>query len=355
MRERSQAFDNLVQLRKRSMTYKRFYSLFTMSVGFLLSFQGAMAQDAPAPAVQATRAPVPEKPFQLLAITPEFWKVFAKDAKLETMATGLKFTEGPVWDRAGFVWVSDEKGNQIDKVYPDGRVEAVVSVMDPDGSTYDRDHRLWSTSSGLRSVIKLSADGKSFEVMADGYDGKKLNTPNDIVMGPDGAMYFTDPTSDFTPEQQQEQPQSIYRLGTDKTLTLLTRDLTAPNGLAFSPDGKYLYIDDDKSKDIRRYDFHKDGTISGGMSFSSLKDPVNRGSPDGMRVDNSGRIFVAGPNGFWVINNRGEHIGTVQMPHSMANLAWGGSDYSKLYIAAGNTMYILQTKTHGFIPYETKK
>ena len=191
------------------------------------------------PVTQVTApAPVPDKPFELHALDPEFWKVFSKNAKLETMGTGFAFTEGPVWDRTNFLWVSDEKGNKIDKLYPDGHIETVVSVIDPDGSTYDRQHRLWSTSSGLRAVIEFSADGKSFEVIADHYQGKKLNTPNDIVTGPDGAIYFTDPIIDLRHDQQQEQPQSIYRIGDDHSLTSLTRELLAPNGLAFSPDGE---------------------------------------------------------------------------------------------------------------------
>src|ERR1700733_2347913 len=333
---------------------------------FVLLCSFAAAQDAPTPVPEppaastpvtqtAPRAPVPDKPFELHALTPEFWKVFDKNAKLETMGTGFSFTEGPVWDRSDFLWVSDEKGNRIVKLYPDGHIETAVSLIDPDGSTYDKQHRLWSTSSGMRAVIELSADGKSFEVIADHYQGKKLNTPNDIVTGPDGAIYFTDPIIDLRPDQTQEHPQSVSRFGADNSLTLLTRELLAPNGLAFSPDGKYLYIDDDKTREIRRYDFHHDGTISGSMVFGNLIDPASHGSPDGMRVDKHGRLFVSGPGGFWVYNRAGEHIGTVQMPHSMANLAWGGHDYSKLYITAGKTVYILQTKTHGFIPYENKK
>jgi gluconolactonase len=316
----------------------------------------AQAPPVPQPQTPVTApALIPDKPFELHALDPEFWKVFPKNAKLETMGTGFAFTEGPVWDRADFLWVSDEKGNKIDKLYPDGHVETVVSVIDPDGSTYDRQHRLWSTSSGQRAVIQFSPDGKSYEVIADHYQGKLLNTPNDIVMGPDGAMYFTDPIIDLRHDQEQEQPQSIYRIGADHSLTLLTRELLAPNGLAFSPDGKYLYIDDGKSKEIRRYDFHKDGTISGSMVFGTLVDPGSRGNPDGMRVDKHGRLFVSGPNGMWVYNREGKHIGTVQMPHPMANLAWGGPGYSRLYITAGKNVYILQTKTHGFIPYENKK
>lgn len=309
---------------------------------------------SPAPAPRKPRTPRAEKPFQLLALTPEFWKLFDQDAKLETMGTGFGFTEGPVWDPTGYLWVSDETKNEIIKLYPDGHTEDMVSLVDPDGSTYDKQGRLLSTASGLRAIVRLSADGRNFETVVDRYQGKKLNTPNDIVIGPDGAIYFTDPILDMTKDQQQELPQSVYRLGKDNTLTLLTAELKAPNGLAFSPNGKYLYIDDDDKKNIRRYRF-KNGALSDGMDFGDMKDPDNRGVPDGMKLDKKGYIFVSGPNGVWVWNSKGAHIGTVQLPHGMANLTWGGPDYSKLYIAAGNTVYILQTKTHGILGYLKKQ
>jgi gluconolactonase len=320
----------------------------------------AFAQEPAAPANQQTparppRGRRPDKPFELQALTPEFWKIFDKNAKLDTMATGFGFTEGPVWDPAGFLWVSDEEKNQIVKIYADGRVETMVSLVDPDGSTYSKDHRLLSTASGLRAIIRLSVDGKSFDVVADHYQEKKLNTPNDIVIGPDGAIYFTDPLIDMTPEQKkdEETPASVYRLGPDKTLTLLTDEIKAPNGLAFSPNGKYLYIDDDDKRNIRRYNF-QNGAISNGMDFGDMKDAVNRGVPDGMKLDRKGHLFVSGPNGIWVWNSKGVHIGTVQMPHGMANLTWGGPNYSRLYITAGNTVYILQTKTQGILGYLKK-
>jgi len=299
-------------------------------------------------------APRAEKPFELHALTPEFWKIFDHNARLITLATGLGFTEGPVWDPAGFLWVSDESNNKIVKIYEDGRLEDMVSLVDPDGSTYDLQHHLLTTASGLRAIVRLSPDGKSFQTVVDHYQGKRLNTPNDIVIGPDGATYFTDPIIDMTHDQQQELPQSVYRLGTDNKLTLLTKEQTAPNGLAFSPNGKYLYIDDDDTKNVRRYKFHKDGTISHGIDFADMKDPNNRGVPDGIKIDNKGRLFVSGPNGIWVWNSKGVHIGTVQMPHGMANLTWGGINYSKLYITAGNTVYILQTSTHGILGYLNK-
>jgi gluconolactonase len=347
------------------MMLKVFRSLLSATTVLLLSSSFAVAQTttapiqenpaAPPPAprpARPPRAPRPDKAFELQAIQPEFWKLFDKNAKLETMGTGFSFTEGPVWDPSGFLWVSDESTNKIVKLYADGHTEDMVSLIDPDGSTYDKQHRLWSTASGLRAIIRLSPDGKSFETVIDHYDGKKLNTPNDIVMGPDGAMYFTDPIIDMKRGQEQEQPASIYRLDAKNNLTLLTREQTAPNGLAFSPDGKYMYTDDDDTKSVYRYNFNKkDGTISGKMTFGVMTDPVNRGVPDGMKIDKKGNLYISGPNGIWVWNSKGVHIGTVQMPHGMANLTWGGPDYSKLFVTAGNTVYILQTKTHGLVPW----
>ena len=247
----------------------------------------------------------------------------------------------------------DEQTNKIIKVYEnDGHAEDMVSLWDPDGSTYDKQHRVLSTASGLRAIIRLAADGKSFETVVDHYQGKKLNTPNDIVMGPDGAIYFTDPMIDMTDEQKKDKelPPSIYRMAADNTLTLLTSEMPAPNGLAFSPDGKYLYIDDDDNKNIRRYAF-SNGAISGGMDFADMHDSQNRGVPDGMKLDKKGHLFVSGPSGVWVFNSQGVHIGTVQLPHGMANLTWGGSDYSKLYITAENSIYVLQTKMRGHLGY----
>jgi gluconolactonase len=335
--------------------------LFTLAALLCVGASMAMAQQPTTPKAPVSpgstdqqKAHRRDRPFELHALTPEFWELFDKQATLQTMGTGFGFTEGPVWDTSGFVWVSDESKNTIDKLYPDGRVEHMVSLVDPDGSTYDRQGRLLSTASGLRAIIRLSEDGKSFETVVDHYQGKKLNTPNDIIIGPDGAIYFTDPTIDMTRDQKQELPPSIYRIGAENEMALLTAEMKAPNGLAFSPNGKYLYIDDDDSQKIRRYKFHKNGTMSDGMDFADMHDSVNRGVPDGMKVDKKGRLFVSGPGGIWVWNSQGVHIGTVQIPKDMANLTWGGPDYSKLYITASDTVYILQSKTRGILGYLKK-
>ena len=293
----------------------------------------------------------PKREFKLEAESPAFWKLVPKNAKLETVATGFGFTEGPVWDKSGFVYVSDEEINKIFRVYPDGHKEELISLGDPDGNTYDRQLRLIDTASVLRAIIRITPDGK-YTVLADHFEGKKLNSPNDVVIGPDGAIYFTDPTLDLVKGETQEIPyQGVYRLDDSGKVTLLTKDLTQPNGLAFSPDGKRLYIDDSAEKNIRVYDVQSDGTLANGRVFGEEKGNKGEGVPDGMRVDRKGNIFVTGPKGIWVWDPQGHHLGTIAMPEQPANLAWGGPHYDTLYITATHGVYKLRTKTKGFVPY----
>src|SRR6201995_61446 len=237
--------------------------------------------------------------FELQALTPEFWTLFDRKAQLTKLASGFGFTEGPVWDSSGYLWVSDETLNKIFKVDTrTGQKREVISLGDPDGNTYDKQHRLLDCASVLRAIIRLSPDGAQYETVVDRYEGKKFNSPNDVVLGPDGALYFTDPTLDLVKGEKQEIPfQGVYRLDAKGKVTLLTKDLTQPNGLAFSPDGKHLYIDDSEKKNIRVYDFHPDGTISNGRIFGSEDDGTKDGVPDGIRVDRKGNLFVVGPRG----------------------------------------------------------
>lgn len=293
--------------------------------------------------------------FEMQSLSPDFWKIFDRDAKLSTLATGFGFTEGPVWDKAGFVWVSDEVINKIFRVYPDGHREEVIALGDPDGNTYDREQRLIDCASVLRAIIRLSPDGKTYETLTDRYQGKRFNSPNDVVLGPDGALYFTDPTLDLPQGQKQEIPfQGVYRLDKNGQVSLLTKDLSEPNGLAFSPNGKYFYVDDSKKQNIWVYRFHSDGTITDGHIFGDEAAPPEDGVPDGIRVDKSGNLFITGPKGIWVWSAKGKHLGTIVLPEQPANLAWGGPDYSTLYITATKSVYILHTKTPGFVPYLQK-
>ena len=291
--------------------------------------------------------------FELQAQSPEFWDLIAKDAKLESVGTGFGFTEGPVWDPAGFVYVSDETLNKIFRVYvKDGRKEEVITLGDPDGNTYDQHGRLIDCASVLRAIIEVLPDGK-YKVLADRFEGRKFNSPNDVIVGPDGALYFTDPTLDLPAGQKQEIPfQGVYRLDASGNVRVLTKDLSQPNGLAFFPDGKRFYVDDSKQRNIRVYDFSADATLSNGRIFGEEPGGKGEGVPDGMKVDEKGNLFVTGPKGIWVWDANGSHLGTIAMPEQPANLAWGGADLHTLFITATTSVYRLDMKTKGFVPYQ---
>ena len=293
----------------------------------------------------------PQREFELRAESPAFWKLVSRDAKLETVASGFGFTEGPVWDRSGFLYVSDEEINKIFRVYPDGHKEVLIALGDPDGNTYDRQLRLLDCASVLRAIIRISPDGK-YTVLADRFEGNRFNSPNDVVVGPDGATYFTDPTLDLPQGEKQEIPfQGVYRLDERGEVRLLTKELTQPNGLAFSPDSKRLYVDDSKQRNIRVYDFSPDGTLKNGRIFGDEPGGKGDGVPDGMKLDRDGNLFVTGPNGIWVWDKQGHHIGTIVLPTQPANLTWGDKDYRTLYITAATSVYKLRMKARGFVPY----
>jgi gluconolactonase len=289
--------------------------------------------------------------FELRAESPQFWKLLERESKLTRVGTGFGFTEGPVWDPHGFLYVSDETLNRIFRLYPDGHREEVIALGDPDGNTFDQYLRLLDCASVLRAVIRLEPDGR-YTILAGRYQNKRFNSPNDLVIGPDGAIYFTDPTLDLPKGQAQEIPfQGVYRLDTKGEVRLLTRDLAQPNGLAFSPDGKRFYVDDSERRDIRVYDFQTGGTLANGRLFGAEPGAADEGVPDGMRVDEEGNLFVVGPLGIWVWDPSGRHLGTIVVPEQPANLAWGDPDYGTLFITATTSVYRLRTQVKGFIPY----
>jgi gluconolactonase len=286
--------------------------------------------------------------FALEAQAPQFWSLIPHDAQITTLATGFGFTEGPLWDTAGFLYVSDETQNKIYRVRSDGSKESVIDLGDPDGNTFDAKHRVIDCASVLRALIAITPDGR-YTTLADRYDGHRFNSPNDVVVGPDGALYFTDPTLDLVKGQPQEIPfQGIYRLDEKGGVQLLAKDMVQPNGLAFSPDGKRLYVDDSERQDIRVYDVMPNGTVGSGRLFGEEPGPRSDGVPDGMKVDHEGNLYVTGPRGIWVWDSAGHHLGTIVVPEQPANLAWGDADHGTLYLTAQTSVYRVRTSTHGF-------
>ena len=304
------------------------------------------------PLMASAQIAAPQRAFELQALSPRFGKILGLDAKLTKLATGFGFTEGPVWDSRGYLYVSDEVQNKIYRLHENGERETVLSMGDPDGNTYDLSMHLLDCASLLRAIIRVSPSGE-YTVLADRYQDKRFNSPNDVILGPDHAIYFTDPTLDLPKGQPQEIPfQGVYRLDERGNVRLETKDLTQPNGLAFSPDGKRFYVDDSERRNIRVYVFDAaTGSIAGGRIFGEEKGGADEGVPDGMRMDQDGDMFVTGPKGIWVWDAQGHHLGTIVMPEQPANLAWGDKDYGTLFITATTSVYRLRTRVRGFVPY----
>jgi gluconolactonase len=290
----------------------------------------------------------PESRIHLEAETKFFYDLISEDAVIECVATGFHFTEGPVWFAEDkYLLFSDIPADKILRLTPDGRVSTYRKPSNnSNGLTRDREGRLIVCEHGSRRVTRTEKDG-SLTILADKFEEMKLNSPNDVVVKSDGAIYFTDPPYGIQPEQQEQPVKGVYRLSADQSkLTLLVDDFTAPNGLAFSPDGSSLYIDDSERRHIRVFDVQSTGSLSGGQVFHDM-DIDKPGAPDGMKVDESGNIYCTGPGGVWVLDPEGRHLGTIVAPEPPANCAWGDDDWQSLYITAQTSIYKVRTNIPG--------
>ena len=297
--------------------------------------------------------PFPALGQQLEQASPEFWKVVEREARVEKVADGFRFTEGPVWNPAGFLLFSDIPANQILKLVP-GAPPAVFRTPsgNPNGLTYDRSGRLLICEHSNRRVTRLEPDG-TLTVLAASYEGKILNSPNDIVVRSDGSIYFTDPPYGIPEGQKKELPfHGVYKIAPDGKLTLLVEDFDRPNGIGLSPDEKTLYVDDTARLHVRAFDVAADGSISNGRVLAELKSP-RPGAPDGLKVDRRGNLYVTGAGGVWVFDKAGKHLGTIVMSELPSNCAWGDKDFRTLYITARAGLYKIRLKIPGFITYPT--
>lgn len=305
----------------------------------------------------------------IVRLTPAFDALVPRDAQIEKLADGYMFTEGPVWVRRGqpgpYLLFSDIPANAIRKWSPtEGTSDFMHPVFDGDpgdrsqvgsnGLLIDGEERLVLCEHGNRRVSRVENDG-SLTVLADRYDGKRLNSPNDAVFHSNGWLYFTDPPyglagQDVDPDKELDF-NGIYRVSPEGEVELLVRDQTRPNGLGLSPDERTLYVaNSDRSDKVwYAYDVLEDGTLGSGRVFYDVNDQEAPGAADGMAIDRNGNLFATGPGGIWVISPDGTHLGSIQPDEVPANAGWG-DDGNTLYVTGRTGLYRIRLNTGGAIP-----
>lgn len=314
----------------------------------------------------------------IIRLDPALDAIVAPNAKIERVADSFGFTEGPVWVRnGGYLLFSDISSNVINKWDPkDGTVSVfldksgftgadptgvggeqknergVFYLIGSNGVTLDPQGRVTFSAMGDRQIVRLEKDGRR-TVLASRYEGKLLNSTNDLVYKRDGALYFTDPPSGLRlrdDDPKKELPFNGVFLLKEGQLRLLTRDLVNPNGLALSPDEKFLYAGDLAKRLIWRYDVQPDDTIANRQAFADMTADKAVGNPDGMKVDEKGNLYSTGPGGIWVFSPQGKYLGKLVFPELPANLAFGGADGKDLYVTARAGLYRIRVNIPGVRP-----
>jgi gluconolactonase len=275
-------------------------------------------------------------------------------AEVVQVATGFTFTEGPIWNHAErFLLFSDMPGNVRRKW---SEAEGVVEVMRPsnkcNGMTYEAAGTLLVCEHATSLLVREHPDGTR-ETVASHFEGKELNSPNDVTVRSDGTIYFSDPWYGRMPvfgvERERELGfQGVYRIapgGSDPELVVGRDEYEQPNGLCFSPGESLMYINDTPRAFIKVYDVNADGSLANGrMFFEGIGSGViEEGIPDGMKCDEHGNIWVTGPGGIWVISSAGEHLGTIEVPENTGNLTWGGDDWHTVFIPSSTSLYSIRT------------
>ncbi len=313
-------------------------------------------------------------PAQIIRKDQALDEIVPADAKIEKLAGGFLFTEGPIWvprteETDGYLLFSDPNNNVIYRWTQDGQLSIFLTKsgyrgMDigeygqpgSNGLTLNKQGLLTINQHGNRRVVRMEKNGQ-LTVLADHYEGKRLNSPNDLVYKSDGALYFTDPPfglPKFYDDPRKELPYSgVYRVSPDgKQVQLLTTELKGPNGLAFSPGEKYFYVDnwDPAKKIVMRYEVNPDGTLANGKVFFDMTSDDGEDALDGMKVDQKGNLYVSGPGGLWIISPEGKHLGTIVGPEHPHNFAWGDDDGKTLYLCARSGLYRIRLNIPGIRP-----
>lgn len=342
------------------------------SACFLPALHPATAQQARTPAHILASTPL-----QVSRLDPSADRILPANPTLEKIATGLTWIEGPVWLNNS-LYFAEIPSNSIRRWTPDGRVTIFLQPSGykgadhfngheagSNGMTLDLNGRLTVAGHAQRDVYRFdSPSPNATTILADEYKDKRLNSPNDLVYRSDGSLYFTDPpygleTQSDTDPKKQLTINGVYRIPNANAqkpgaaparsaLQLLISDLPRPNGIAFSPDEKFLYVNNSQPKRIwMRYRVQPDGSLTDPhLLYDATSDP-HPGGPDGMKVDRQGNIYSAGPGGVWIFSSEGKPLATISMPERVSNVAWGDADRKTLYITASTSVYRIHLKIPG--------
>ena len=266
--------------------------------------------------------------------------------QIEKIAEGFRFTEGPVWSREGFLLFSDVPTNRILRYTPGG-VPAVYreNSNGANGKVLDAQGRLYTCESRSRRVVRTDKRG-NLEVLAERWEGKRLNAPNDIVVRRDGNVYFTDPAFGEQADARELNFYGVYRIDPKGRLSLIAKPAGRPNGIAFSSGGRVLYVANSDEHNVRAYDVDRNGEISGERVVISDVDGV----PDGIKVDEKGNVYVTA-NGVAIYNPQGALVGTIPLAETPANCAFGDPDFQTLYITARTSLYRVRLNVKGAVQY----
>jgi gluconolactonase len=275
-------------------------------------------------------------------------KILDGRQQAERLATGFGFTEGPLWHPDGFYYFVDIRANKLHRITP-GKPPEVVreNTGEGNGTTFDLQGRLVMCEGSHRRVTRRRDDG-SIETLVERYEGKRLNRPNDVVCKSDGSLWFTDPDL-RVPFAERELPYAgVYRISPDGVTTLMA-DCEYPNGLAFSPDERTLYVANTRwSQYIHRFELDASGKVLRRRIFAEMaSDDDKNGVPDGMKVDVEGRVYCTGPGGTWVFAPDGQRLGIIETPEVPANICFGGPDLRTLFLTARTSVYTLRTSVPG--------
>lgn len=278
-----------------------------------------------------------------------------KGAALETLAEGLQFTEGPLWLPDGRLLFQDIKAERTYVWSPDGTGTRVLRERTgaANGQTFGPDGKIYFCEQNGRRISRMDRDGGNVEVVCEAWEGKRLNSPNDIVCRPDGVLYFTDPPYGLPSPEAREIPfQGVFALGMSGEPRLVVEEgFEKPNGLAFAPDGRTLYVADTAKYHVRAFELDDaGGVVPGSDRVFATMDPGKPGGPDGLKVDRDGRVYVAVALGIWVYEPGGELLGILGMPDRPSNLNWMERDGVSLAITAVDQVYAIRIGTRGLVP-----